>query len=135
MNAAKNKIEVRGLRKSFGPKVVLDELDLEIGQGESLVVIGGSGTGKSVLIKNLIGIMAPDGGSIRIDGEETVGLSGSRRDRVNAKFGMLFQGAALFDGMTVWENVAFRLIGGQGISMTAAKELALDKLALVGLGP
>jgi phospholipid/cholesterol/gamma-HCH transport system ATP-binding protein len=135
MSAAKNKIEVRGLRKSFGPKVVLDELDLEIGERESLVVIGGSGTGKSVLIKNLIGIMDPDGGSIQIDGEETVGLSGRRRDRVNAKFGMLFQGAALFDGMTVWENVAFRLLDGHGTSNTAAKELALDKLALVGLGP
>ncbi len=135
MNAAKNKIEVRGLRKSFGPKVVLDELDLEIGQRESLVVIGGSGTGKSVLIKNLIGIMEPDGGSIQIDGEETVGLSGERRDRVSAKFGMLFQGAALFDGMEVWQNVAFRLLNGHGLSKSAAKELALDKLALVGLGP
>ena len=135
MNAAKNKIEVRSLRKAFGPKVVLDDLDLEIGERESLVVIGGSGTGKSVLIKNLIGIMSPDSGSILIDGEETVGISGRRRDRVNAKFGMLFQGAALFDSLTVWENVAFRLMGGQGTSKTAAKELALDKLALVGLGP
>ena len=135
MNATKNKIEVRGLRKSFGPKVVLDELDLEIGERESLVVIGGSGTGKSVLIKNMIGIMEPDGGSIRIDGEETAGLTGGRRDRVSAKFGMLFQGAALFDGMAVWQNVAFGLIAGQGMPKSAAKEVALDKLALVGLGP
>ncbi len=135
MNTAKNKIEVRGLRKSFGPKVVLDELDLEIGERESLVVIGGSGTGKSVLIKNLIGIMEPDGGSIRIDGEETAGLTGGRRDRVSAKFGMLFQGAALFDGMAVWQNVAFGLIAGHGMPKSAAKEVALDKLALVGLGP
>ncbi len=135
MNAAKNKIEVRGLRKSFGPKVVLDDLDLEIGERESLVVIGGSGTGKSVLIKNMIGIMEPDGGSIRIDGEETAGLTGARRDRVSAKFGMLFQGAALFDGMAVWQNVAFGLIAGHGMPKSAAKEVALDKLALVGLGP
>ena len=135
MNAAKNKIEVRGLRKSFGPKVVLDELDLEIGERESLVVIGGSGTGKSVLIKNMIGIMEPDGGSIRIDGEETAGLTGGRRDRVSAKFGMLFQSAALFDGMAVWQNVAFGLIAGHGMPKSAAKEVALDKLALVGLGP
>ena len=135
MNAAKNKIEVRGLRKAFGRKVVLDDLDLEIGERESLVVIGGSGTGKSVLIKNMIGIMQPDGGSIRVDGEETVGLTGGRRDQVSAKFGMLFQGAALFDGMAVWENVAFGLIAGHGMSQSAAKELALDKLALVGLGP
>jgi phospholipid/cholesterol/gamma-HCH transport system ATP-binding protein len=135
MNAAKNKIEVRGLRKSFGPKVVLDELDLEIGERESLVVIGGSGSGKSVLIKNMIGIMEPDGGSVRIDGEETAGLTGARRDRVSAKFGMLFQGAALFDGMAVWQNVAFGLIAGHGMPKSAAKEVALDKLALVGLGP
>ena len=135
MNATKNKIEVRGLRKSFGRNVVLDELDLEIGERESLVVIGGSGTGKSVLIKNMIGIMEPDGGSIRIDGEETAGLTGARRDRVSAKFGMLFQGAALFDGMAVWQNVAFGLIAGQGMPKSAAKEVALDKLALVGLGP
>ena len=135
MNATKNKIEVRGLRKSFGPNVVLDELDLEIGERESLVVIGGSGTGKSVLIKNMIGIMEPDGGSIRIDGEETAGLTGGRRDRVSAKFGMLFQGAALFDGMAVWQNVAFGLIAGHGMPKSAAKEVALDKLALVGLGP
>ncbi len=135
MNAVKNKIEVRGLCKSFGPNVVLDELDLEIGERESLVVIGGSGTGKSVLIKNMIGIMEPDGGSIRIDGEETAGLTGARRDRVSAKFGMLFQSAALFDGMAVWQNVAFGLIAGHGMPKSAAKEVALDKLALVGLGP
>ena len=135
MSQTANKIEVRGLCKSFGPKVVLDELDLEIGAGESLVVIGGSGTGKSVLIKNIIGILEPDGGSVRIDGEETAGLTGRRRDRVNAKFGMLFQGAALFDGMPVWQNVAFRLLNQHGITTDRAKELALDKLAQVGLGP
>ncbi len=135
MSDTGNKIEVRGLQKSFGSKVVLDALDLDIRAGESLVVIGGSGTGKSVLIKNIIGIMDPDGGSVRIDGEETTGLTGSRRDRVSDKFGMLFQGAALFDGMPVWQNVAFRLIEGQGMSKSAARELALDKLAQVGLGP
>ena len=129
------KIRLRNIRKSFGPKVVLDALDLEIGAGESLVVIGGSGTGKSVLIKNIIGIMEPDGGSVRIDGEETAGLTGRRRDRVNAKFGMLFQGAALFDGMPVWQNVAFRLLNQHGMTTDQAKELALDKLAQVGLGP
>ena len=135
MSAPGNRIEVRGLCKSFGPKVVLDELDLEIGAGESLVVIGGSGTGKSVLIKNMIGIMEPDAGSIRIDGEETAGLTGRRRDRVSEKFGMLFQGAALFDGLPVWQNVVFRLMVGGGMSVSTAKELAVDKLAQVGLGP
>ena len=101
MTDAANKIEVRDLRKAFDEKVVLDGLDLDLGEGESLVVIGGSGTGKSVLIKNIIGIMTPESGSIRIDGEETVGLAGADRDRVLDKFGMLFQGAALFDSMTV----------------------------------
>ncbi len=135
MNGPANKIEVRGLCKSFGPKVVLDELDIEVREGESLVVIGGSGTGKSVLIKNMIGILEPDAGSIRIDGEETAGLTGRRRDRVSDKFGMLFQGAALFDGLPVWQNVAFRMIEGHGMSERAARELAMEKLTQVGLGP
>ncbi len=135
MNGSANKIEVRGLCKSFGPKVVLDELDLDVREGESLVVIGGSGTGKSVLIKNMIGILEPDAGSIRIDGEETAGLTGRRRDRVSDKFGMLFQGAALFDGLPVWQNVAFRMIEAHRISERAARELAMEKLTQVGLGP
>ncbi len=135
MSGEPNKIEVRGLKKAFGPKVVLDELDLEVGRNESLVVIGGSGTGKSVLIKNMIGILRPDGGSIKIDGEETAGVTGPARDRVSQKFGMLFQSSALFDGMSVWRNVAFRLMDGHGLSESEAKDLAIEKLAQVGLGP
>ncbi len=135
MSGEPNKIEVRGLKKAFGPKVVLDGLDLEVGRNESLVVIGGSGTGKSVLIKNMIGILRPDGGSIKIDGEETAGVTGPARDRVSQKFGMLFQGAALFDGMSVWRNVAFRPMVGHGLSESEAKDLAIEKLAQVGLGP
>src|SRR5260370_24281528 len=129
------KIVVRGLRKSFGRKVVLDGLDLEIGAGESLVVIGGSGTGKSVLAKCIIGLMQADGGSVKIDGEEMVGRSTSERERVMRKFGMLFQGAALFDSLPVWENVAFGLIQGRNVERGAAKKTALEKLAQVGLGP
>jgi phospholipid/cholesterol/gamma-HCH transport system ATP-binding protein len=135
MSGEPNKIEVRGLKKAFGPKVVLDGLDLEVGRNESLVVIGGSGTGKSVLIKNMIGILRPDGGSIKIDGEETAGVTGPARDRVSQKFGMLFQSSALFDGMSVWRNVAFRLMDGHGLSESEAKDLAVEKLAQVGLGP
>ncbi len=135
MSGEPNKIEVRGLKKAFGPKVVLDGLDLEVGRNESLVVIGGSGTGKSVLIKNMIGILRPDGGSIKIDGEETAGVTGPARDRVSQKFGMLFQSSALFDGMSVWRNVAFRLMEGHGLSPGEAKDLAVEKLAQVGLGP
>jgi phospholipid/cholesterol/gamma-HCH transport system ATP-binding protein len=129
------KIVVRGLRKSFGRKVVLDGLDLEIDAGESLVVIGGSGTGKSVLAKCIIGLMQADGGSIEIDGEEMVGRSAGERERVMRKFGMLFQGAALFDSLPVWENVAFGLIQGRNVARAEAKTTALEKLAQVGLGP
>ena len=127
-------IKARGLNKAFGDKVVLDALDLDIRRGESLVVIGGSGTGKSVLIKNIIGIMRPDAGSIVIDGVETAGLTGSAREAVQAKFGMLFQGAALFDSMSVWENVAFSLVQNRGMPKRQAREIALEKLAEVGLG-
>ena len=135
MNGQANKIEVRNLRKSFADKVVLDGIDLDVGVGESVVVIGGSGTGKSVLIKNIIGLMEPDSGSIKIDGEEVVGIRTDQRDQVRRKFGMLFQGGALFDSLPVWENVGFGLIQGHGTSRQEAKEIALEKLAQVGLAP
>ncbi len=129
------KIAIRNLYKSFGEKKVLNGIDLDIGVGESVVVIGGSGTGKSVLIKCVLGLLQPDGGSIKVDGEEVVGMSGRERERVLRKFGMLFQGAALFDSLKVWENVAFGLIEGRGVARAAAKEIALRKLGAVGLGP
>jgi len=128
------KIAIRGLRKAFGVKVVLDGLDLDIAEGESVVVIGGSGTGKSVLLKCILGLLRPDRGSIRVDGEEMVGASSARREEVNRKFGMLFQGAALFDSLTVWENVAFGLMAGKGMDRARAREIALSKLVQVGLG-
>ena len=134
MSGSPVKIEVRGLRKSFGPKVVLDGLDLDVGVGESVVVIGGSGTGKSVMLKCILGLLQPDAGSIRIDGEDVVGLAASKREALMRKFGMLFQGAALFDSLRVWENVAFGLIQGRGMARREAKEVALRKLAAVGLG-
>lgn len=129
------KIKVRGLCKSFGRKVVLRDLDLDVPKGESLVVIGGSGTGKSVLIKCIIGLMKPDKGSIEIDGHEITGMSSGEREEIMHKFGMLFQGGALFDSLPVWENVAFGLIAGRGFNRAEAKEIALRKLAAVGLGP
>jgi phospholipid/cholesterol/gamma-HCH transport system ATP-binding protein len=129
------KIAIRGLKKSFGRKVVLDGIDLDVGSGESVVVIGGSGSGKSVLVKCVIGLMRPDAGSILIDGRETVGVGAGERDKLTAKFGMLFQGSALFDSLPVWENVAFGLIQGRGIDRERAKEVALQKLGAVGLGP
>ena len=128
------KIAVSGLRKSFGRKRVLDGVEIAVGAGESLVIIGGSGTGKSVLIKCIIGLLRPDAGSIRIDGEETVGISRSARAQLMHKFGMLFQGSALFDSLSVWENVAFGLAQGRGMPREQAREIALQKLASVGLG-
>jgi len=134
MPAAAPKIAVRGLRKSFGRNRVLDGIDLDCAPGESLVVIGGSGTGKSVLIKCVLGLLRPDAGSVAIDGAETARLRRAARERVLQKFGVLFQGSALFDSLMVWENVAFGLIQGRGMERQAAREVALTKLAAVGLG-
>lgn len=135
MTEAAPKISIRDLHKSFGPKKVLAGVELDVRVGESLVVIGGSGTGKSVLVKCILGLLTPDKGSIKVDGEETVGMPPKERERVLRKFGMLFQGSALFDSLLVWENVSFGLIQGQGMGRAEAKEIALEKLAAVGLGP
>lgn len=129
------KIAIRGLVKSFGTKKVLRGLDLDVAEGRSLVVIGGSGTGKSVLIKCVLGIVTPDAGSIRVDGEELVGASRSTLDEARKKFGMLFQGAALFDSLPVWENVAFGLLARRLVDRKTARERAIATLAKVGLGP
>jgi phospholipid/cholesterol/gamma-HCH transport system ATP-binding protein len=129
------KIRLEGVHKSFGQKHVLRGIDLEIAAGESLVVIGGSGTGKSVLLKSILGLIRPDKGRILIDGVDTTRLSGSERVALMKRFGMLFQGAALFDSLPVWENVAFGLIQGRGMARAAARKIAIDKLAQVGLGP
>jgi phospholipid/cholesterol/gamma-HCH transport system ATP-binding protein len=129
------KISVRGLQKSFGPKRVLDGVDIDCGVGESIVIIGGSGTGKSVLVKCILGLLHPETGSIRIDGVETVGIGRAGRTALMHKFGMLFQGSALFDSLLVWENVAFGLIQGRGMERAKARRIAFEKLAAVGLGP
>jgi len=133
-NSATPKIMLKGVNKSFGPKGVLRGLDLNIGQGESVVVIGGSGTGKSVLLKSILSIMTPESGSIIIDGEETVGLKGKKRDAHLAKFGMLFQGGALFDSLPVWHNVGFKLLRAHKMPRKEARERAIATLASVGLG-
>jgi len=128
------KIQLSGVSKSFGDKKVLDGIDLEINKGESLVVIGGSGTGKSVLIKCILGILTPDKGSIKIDGVEITKLSRRERQDIMRKFGMLFQGGALFDSLPVWENISFSLLQNKTLNKSAAKELAVEKLKAVGLG-
>ena len=129
------RIAIRGLKKSFDRKKVLDGVDLDVAPGESMVVIGGSGSGKSVLLKCILGLLEPDAGSVRIDGEETVGLSRTDRARVMRKFGMLFQGGALFDSLKVWENVAFGPIQSDHIPVEEARAIALQKLGNVGLTP
>ncbi len=128
-------IVLENLRKSFGPKQVLNGVTLSVPKGHSLVVIGGSGTGKSVMLKCILGILQPDSGTIRIAGENVVGLKGKERDQMLQRFGMLFQGAALFDSLSVWENVAFGLIQGRHMARARAKDIAIEKLGQVGLGP
>lgn len=128
------KIELSGVYKAFGKKKVLDGIDLTLEKGESLVVIGGSGSGKSVLIKCILGIITPDRGSIKIDGVEVSKMSFRERQKIMHKFGMLFQGGALFDSLPVWENISFALLQNHQINRTQARELAIEKLKSVGLG-
>lgn len=125
-------IQIDGLKKSFGSKAVLRDVHLDVERGESLVVIGGSGTGKSVLLKCILGLVTPDAGTITLDGAPVA----ENREAFLAHFGMLFQGAALFDSLPVWQNVAFRLLRGPAKRIKAeARAIAVDKLKRVGLGP
>jgi phospholipid/cholesterol/gamma-HCH transport system ATP-binding protein len=126
-------IELVDVHKSFGTNRVLRGVTLSVGTGESLVVIGGSGTGKSVLLKCILGLVAPDSGTIRLDGQD---VARAERDAFLARFGMLFQGGALFDSLRVWENVAFRLLRGRLKRPRAeARDIAVEKLRRVGLKP
>lgn len=126
-------IELRHVKKAFGTNHVLCGIDLTIAKGSSMVIIGGSGTGKSVLLKSILGLVKPDSGTISLDG---VDVAKAERDEFLARFGMLFQGGALFDSLRVWENVAFRLLQGLGKRPKAeAREIAIEKLRRVGLKP
>jgi phospholipid/cholesterol/gamma-HCH transport system ATP-binding protein len=129
------KIALRGVVKRFGSKTVLDGVDLSVAPGESLVIIGGSGSGKSVTLKCILGLLRPEAGSIEVDGMPVVGLSGKRLSAYRANFGMLFQGSALFDSLPVWRNVAFGLIEGRAMPKRQAYEKAIETLARVGLSP
>lgn len=129
-----NHLEIRNLTKSFGTKQVLLDINLEVKKGESLVILGGSGSGKSVLIKNIATLMTPTSGSIKIDGQEITNLKGQAQDVLMEKFGFLFQGGALFDSLPIWENVAFRLLNHKKLPKKEAKEIAIEKLKAVGLG-
>lgn len=126
-------IEIRGLSKRFGKNVVLDGLDLTVPQGKNMVVIGGSGTGKSVLIKCVVGLLRADAGEVRIDGEDVTKMDERELVRVRKKFGMLFQGSALFDSMNVEENVAFALRRLHRYPEHQIPAVVEEKLAMVGL--
>jgi phospholipid/cholesterol/gamma-HCH transport system ATP-binding protein len=133
---AESHIVLENVHKSFGKKHVLRGVNVGVGKGRSLVIIGGSGSGKSVTLKCILGLLRPEKGSIRVAGKEIIGLTGSDNDDMMARFGMLFQGAALFDSLSVWRNVAFGLMQGQRKMKAAeARGIAIDKLAQVGLGP
>jgi phospholipid/cholesterol/gamma-HCH transport system ATP-binding protein len=129
------KLQLIGVKKNLGGRQVLDGVDLDVGAGRSLVVIGGSGVGKSVTLKCALGIMTPDAGKVLVDGEDVTTATGAERRRLAAKFGMLFQGGALFDSMTIWENVAFRLLYAEKIPRKEAKARAIETMRKVRLAP
>jgi phospholipid/cholesterol/gamma-HCH transport system ATP-binding protein len=129
------KIELKDVKKYFGTNKVLDGVTLRVEKGESLVIIGGSGTGKSVLIKCILGLLTADSGSIKIDGEEVIGMRGNAHMEMMRKFGVLFQSGALFDSLSVWENITFAVRQQKHLSPAQAKALAVEKLTAVGLTP
>ena len=129
------KIRLRNLHKRFGDKIVLDGIDLDIMPRTSMVVIGGSGSGKSVLLKCILGLIEPDSGTIEIDGNDILRLPRHDREDIRSRIGMLFQNGALFDSLTVWENVTFGLLAQRKLSRTQATTRAADFLAEVGLAP
>lgn len=126
-------IELDGVSLGFNGNRVLKNVCLMVDSGQSLVVIGPSGCGKTVLLKTIIGVYEPDHGEIRIDGHAVTGMRGSARAQVNRRFGMLFQKSGLFDSLTVWENITFRLLQESTMSRSKARDVAIEKLALVGL--
>ena len=133
MRAETPKIRIRGLHKRFGAKRVLDGIDLDVPRGTSMVVIGGSGSGKSVLLKCVLGLIEPDDGIIEIDGQDILKLPRDEAEKVRSRIGMLFQAGALFDSLPVWENVAFGLLATHKATRADARARADDYLGQVGL--
>jgi len=136
MNFSKDtkiKVEFKNVAKQFGDRVILKDFSLKIPEGKTVVILGGSGTGKSVSIKCLLGLLTPDNGDILVDGKSVVKLKEKHQYNLMKKFGMLFQFGALFDSLTNWENVSFALLE-HGMDRKKAKKIATEKLALVGLG-
>ena len=126
-------IRLEGIHKAFGTKKVLNGVDLSVEKGEIMVIIGGSGSGKSVLIKHVIGLLFPDQGRVSVGGIDLASQSADELNDIRKRFGMLFQGAALFDSMPVWKNVGFALTYHTDFSEKKIKEVAEEKLAMVGL--
>jgi phospholipid/cholesterol/gamma-HCH transport system ATP-binding protein len=133
MTMTQPKIRIRELRKTFGTQTVLAGVDLDIPAGNNLVLFGGSGSGKTVLAKCLLGLIEPDAGSIQVDGQETTQLSPREREALLRKIGVLFQNGALFDSLPVWQNISFALINVRQMQKTAARDIAVKALAAVGL--
>ncbi|MFN3214552.1 MAG: ABC transporter ATP-binding protein [Henriciella sp.] len=127
-------LELKDVHKSFGPKQVLKGVNLDVAPGRSLVVLGGSGSGKSVMLKNALGLMTPNKGQILFEGNDVTHEQGKTREAMRARIGMLFQSGALFDSLTVWENIAFRLLNSDGMKRKEAKERAIETLKQVRLG-
>ena len=127
-------LELKGVEKSFGSNPVLRGVDIDVAPGRSLVVLGGSGSGKSVMLKNALGLMTPDAGKILFDGQDVTNNQGKTREAMRSRIGMLFQSGALFDSLTVWENVAFRLLNADKMKRSDAKEQAIETLKKVRLG-
>ncbi|MDE1919818.1 MAG: ABC transporter ATP-binding protein [Candidatus Omnitrophica bacterium] len=126
-------IEIRNLYKAFGKQMVLNNLNLNVRRGETKVVIGRSGVGKTVLLRNIVGLVRPDGGSIKINGIEVTDLSEKEYDRLRMEIGMVFQGGALFDSMNVADNVAFVLNEFMNLDRKTVADKVRDSLSLVGL--
>ncbi|MAU68088.1 ABC transporter ATP-binding protein [Hyphomonas sp.] len=127
-------LSLQNVEKRFGKNHVLRGVTLDVAPGESLVVIGGSGSGKSVMLKNALGLMTPDSGQILFNGEDVTQSRSKTRDRMRERVGMLFQSGALFDSLTVWENVAFRLVNSGIVKRSKAKDRAIETLSKVRLG-
>ena len=129
------KLEWLDVHKTLGGRRVLDGVTIDVAAGHSLVIIGGSGVGKSVTLKCALGIIKPDAGQVRVDGEDVTAATGEERLRIAAKFGMLFQGGALFDSLTIWENIAFRLLYAERVPRKDAKARAIETMRQVRLSP
>ena len=130
------KISITNLKKNFGDKEVLKGINLSVNEGESLVILGGSGSGKSVLIKIIAGLLEATSGDVKVDGKSTININKKEREQFIEKFGFLFQGGALFDSLPIWQNVAFRILSQKGnnkVSKQEAREIAIEKLQSVGL--